>query len=367
MSSFNFDNEDNGVLRKDFSILKGIASELIHENAELKNELDEKERELRLLYKVLREITFSMDWNEIQQTLLDIVLEFFPVVQFCLVALFDEKQGGLKIKLKRRDATGMDSENLRLEMVMNEDTKWDEVVGSEGWSNYFHKLGLSRNIQTSFIALQLKTRDLGFILVGKPADVEYRKGEWHILSTIANHMSMTLENAELYHFATTDQLTGISNRRFFLHRLDREIERAARRDDSFCLLMLDIDRFKKVNDTFGHQCGDQVLIQLAKRITGFAAENGAACRYGGEEFVIMLLGADAARGAAGAEELRALIAGQPFEFVSEGESISYPLTVSIGVSNCPRDSMDIDILINKADQALYIAKAEGRNRVVSHT
>ena len=240
---------ENNDLKKDFSILKQIASDLIQENAELKNELDEKERELNLLYKVLREITYSMDWYEIQKTLLEIVMDFFPVVRFCMIALFDPKTQSLSLKMKRRGQDKLDMDILKLPFPVDEDVMWDEVVASPEWSEYFHKLNLSRNMQTSFIPLQLKTREMGFLMVCKPADVEYGKGEWRFLSTIANHLSMTLENAELYHFATTDQLTGLFNRRYFKHRLEREIERASRRGRTMCLLMFDIAHFKQVNDT----------------------------------------------------------------------------------------------------------------------
>jgi len=201
--------------------------------------------------------------------------------------------------------------------------------------------------------------------VCKPSDVEYGKGEWRFLSTIANHLSMTLENAELYHFATTDQLTGLFNRRYFKHRLEREAERALRRGRTFSLIMYDIDHFKQVNDTYGHPAGDQVLAELSHRVHDFFEERGFTCRYGGEEFVSVAYNADARGGAEIAEQVRRLIADTPFRFTCEDGVAERTITVSLGVVSFPNDSTELDALIAKADQALYLAKAQGRNRVVA--
>lgn len=361
------EHEDKASLIKDFDILKGIATSLIHENADLKNELDEKERELNLLYKVLREISYSMDWHEIQQTLLDIIMDFFPVVTFCLIALFDQSSNGIRIRLKRRgQGEGADTDVLSFAFQVNEATSWDEVVGSNEWCEYFHKVSADNNMQTSFIPLKLKTRELGFLMVGKPAEVKYGKGEWRFLRTIANHLAITLENAELYLLASTDELTSLFNRRYFIDRLGREMDRAARRGENLSLLMIDIDRFKNVNDTYGHQSGDRVLQELSHRVRQIVGLKGIVCRYGGEEYTVILFGADGKDAFAIAEEIRGYMADRPFEFTSSGDNVTRTITVSIGVSTYPNDSSDMTILINKADQALYIAKAGGRNKVVSH-
>lgn len=356
--------EEYSDLKKDFLALKQISADLIQDNAELKNALDEKERELNLIYKVLREIAYSMDWYEIQKTLLDIVMDFFPVVRFCLIALFDPKQSGLSLRMKRRGQDSPQSDFLCLPFELVEDTTWDEVVASAAWSDYFHKLELSRNMQSSFIPLQLKSRELGFLMICKPAEVEYGKGEWRFLSTIANHLSMTLENAELYHFATTDQLTGLYNRRYFKHRLEREAERAQRRGRPFSLIMFDIDHFKQVNDTYGHPAGDQVLSELSNRVRDFMDHRGFTCRYGGEEFVSVVYNMDRAGGADIAEQVRRLVAETPFHFTSGAAAIERSITISLGVASFPEDSAELDTLISKADQALYLAKSQGRNRVV---
>lgn len=356
----------NANIAKDFEILKGIATSLIHENADIKNELDEKERELNLLYKVLREISYSMDWHEIQQTLLDIILEFFSVVSFCMIALFDQDGGGCRLRTRKRGNPTAESDFLALPFKIDETTSWDEVVASSEWSEYFHKFTTGPNMQTSFIPLKLKTRELGFLMIGKPAEVKYGKGEWRFLRTIANHLAITLENAELYLLASTDELTGLFNRRYFTDRLDRELDRAARRSEKLCLLMLDIDHFKAVNDNFGHQAGDEVLVQLSARLKNIIGERGTACRFGGEEFTVILLNTGGREGFAIAEELRKFNHERLFEFDSDGRQITATITISIGVASYPADAPEMGSLINKADQALYIAKAEGRNKVISH-
>jgi len=354
----------NGQLEKDFSVLRSIASELIHENAELKNNLDEKERELDLLYSLIRRITFIMDWNEIQEIVVDLIIDFFSVVRFCLIALFDEKSV-LVVRHRERNAhlvTG----RLTMPFVLDETTKWDDVVATDEWNNYFENLGHVKNLQSSFIPLVLKNRQLGFMMIGKPKDVEYGRGEWQFLTTITHYCAVALDNSKLYELTTTDELTGLFNRRYFVNRLEREIERASHRGNTVSLLMADIDRFKLINDTHGHPAGDQVLVSLSKRLTDGESGTGLPCRIGGEEFAIILPNSDKADALITAERLRTAVGSSPFVFYSDGEEISRNITISIGIAVYPQDADNPEGIINKADQALYLAKAHGRNRVIAH-
>ena len=170
----------------------------------------------------------------------------------------------------------------------------------------------------------------------------------------------TLE-AELREMSALDSLTGLPNRRHFLSRLEQESARIHRLDGHrAAVLMLDSDHFKRINDAYGHAAGDQVLAHLARLMKDELRKVDTVGRVGGEEFAIILPGADLVSAEAFAERLRKRIASNP----SNQEGTVVPITVSIGVASMDTtDSKAADALV-RADRALYRAKAEGRNRVV---
>ncbi|MGI8426077.1 MAG: GGDEF domain-containing protein [Actinomycetota bacterium] len=176
------------------------------------------------------------------------------------------------------------------------------------------------------------------------------------------HIKFGEELGEAQRMAITDGLTSIWNHRYFKLQFEQELERAGRFGRPFSLIMLDVDDFKKFNDTYGHRVGDFVLVELTRRINGIIRDADIFARYGGEEFALMLPETNAAGGLATAEKIRRIIGGQPFE----GEVTPEPLavTVSLGVACSPEAGKDEDALFEAADKALLKAKAEGKNRVV---
>lgn len=164
--------------------------------------------------------------------------------------------------------------------------------------------------------------------------------------------------------AVTDALTGLNNRRYLDNHLKILFARAAARSRPLSLCLIDIDRFKLVNDTYGHDAGDDVLREFSARIRSTVRGADLACRYGGEEFVVVMPDTDAAAAAAVAERLRAIIEKTPFVLKGAGTAIS--LTASFGLSCSTGDADTPEQLLKQADQALYKAKAEGRNRVVAN-
>lgn len=165
--------------------------------------------------------------------------------------------------------------------------------------------------------------------------------------------------------ASTDYLTGLLNRRAFLERLERELNRCQREKSHLGLIIMDIDHFKKVNDNHGHQAGDLVLQELSAALANSCRVYDFFGRYGGEEFILCLPGADRWNTYQIAERMRASVECQKIFLADKRTSIS--VTASFGVTamlpDCPRDS---DELIKEADNALYQAKGEGRNRVVMY-
>jgi two-component system, cell cycle response regulator len=166
-------------------------------------------------------------------------------------------------------------------------------------------------------------------------------------------------NEKLTALATTDPLTGLANRRVLLDRLAHEFERAKRYRKPLACLMVDIDHFKRVNDTYGHPVGDKVIVQVASAIHGTIRSTDLAGRYGGEEFGVIALETGLGGGVALGERIRREV-GRLFSQESDVPKV----TVSIGVATTDRASEAADALLKSADEALYTAKREGRDRVV---
>jgi diguanylate cyclase (GGDEF)-like protein len=182
------------------------------------------------------------------------------------------------------------------------------------------------------------------------------------LAQSASQAAIALRNAallsEVEHLATRDGLTGLSNRRLFEETLQREVARSHRRKAPLALVVLDVDHFKDVNDTVGHQAGDEVLREVAQAMVGHTKASDLPARYGGDEFVVLLPDCTAADALVVAERLRAAVAH---------EVSAVPVTVSAGVGAMPDNAGDGERLVAAADAALYAAKREGRDRSVAST
>jgi diguanylate cyclase (GGDEF)-like protein len=178
---------------------------------------------------------------------------------------------------------------------------------------------------------------------------------------IAQHFVNSLKKSEkqLVELATTDSLTGILNRGEGIRRIQQEISRSIRVQQPLSIILIDIDHFKKINDTFGHQAGDRVIRLIAASLASILRDYDIICRYGGEEFLVLLPTTDLAMALETAERLRVLVA----ESTAESENAApIRLTISLGVSALqPGDTLDN--LVYRADSALYLAKQEGRNQV----
>lgn len=170
-----------------------------------------------------------------------------------------------------------------------------------------------------------------------------------------------LNEQEVKQLATTDQLTGLLNRRAFLPLIRHEMDRARRnKDKPFCVIMADLDNFKRVNDTRGHEAGDLVLREAAVRMSASLRQQDGLCRWGGEEFLILLPETGAGGGLEVARKIRAAMADHPV--LVNGTRIRQ--TISLGLA-CFEGERLPEQLISRADKALYSAKAAGRNRVVA--
>ncbi len=167
---------------------------------------------------------------------------------------------------------------------------------------------------------------------------------------------------QIYESSLRDGLTRAFNRKYLDERLDSECAYSLRHDTPLSLLIFDIDRFKTINDTWGHQVGDAVLIQLVQHVLRVIRAEDVLARYGGEEFVVLSRGIKLAEAIAFGERLRAAVVRQAFVHGSE----RVPVSISIGVASMPEpDVLQASHLFDRADRALYLAKQRGRNRVES--
>ena len=162
--------------------------------------------------------------------------------------------------------------------------------------------------------------------------------------------------------AITDGLTGLYNRRFMTTHLEQTLEQAQRQERSLAVLIADMDHFKSVNDTWGHDAGDAVLKELAERMRGSVRGVDLVCRFGGEEFVVILPDTDLDTAGVVAERIRSRVAAEPFR-LPDGKLIERTVSVGIGALQAATDT--VETILKRADGALYDAKTGGRNRVVA--
>ena len=179
-----------------------------------------------------------------------------------------------------------------------------------------------------------------------------------LLSIILSQAAISLENAKLFDLATTDGLTKLYVHRYFQLLLDTELQRFERYRRPLSLIMLDIDNFKRFNDTYGHQLGDEVLRVVARTVKKNTREMDFVARYGGEEFVVVMPETDTTGAISVAEKICAAVAAI---IIPHGEEKLH-VTISLGVASLPRHASDKESLIRAADEALYVSKRLGKNR-----
>jgi len=200
----------------------------------------------------------------------------------------------------------------------------------------------------------------GAIIVVNKTLKKFSAASQRLLSTFANQSAVAIENTLLYkksqHLSITDGLTGVFNHRYFQEQLETELSRAQRYDLNFSLMIVDLDNFKDINDTYGHLIGDEVLRKVSFFIKKTVRETDSVARYGGDEFVILL---------PETPKKGAMIVGERIrKGISEIKvSGSVSVNVSLGLAGYPDDAVYSEDLVKKADKALYRAKEGGRNKI----
>jgi diguanylate cyclase (GGDEF)-like protein len=184
------------------------------------------------------------------------------------------------------------------------------------------------------------------------------------LESIADRIGLALANIRLHErlesLSVRDPLTGLYNRMYMEESMERELLRAQRSGGSLGVIMLDIDHFKRFNDTFGHEAGDDVLRAIGSFLRQSVRGSDIACRYGGEEFLVILPDSDSKTVLQRAEYLRSVVKSLP---APSGSETHIPVTLSCGLAVFPDDGLSSEAVLRAADMALYRAKEGGRDRV----
>jgi diguanylate cyclase (GGDEF)-like protein len=249
-------------------------------------------------------------------------------------------------------------------------------AGDEPWASILtgnctaRESGLSGTSDTKFFADSASSMRIPLVSFGQTLGVlaldsaqpnAFRDGDLQSLESVADICATAIQNAHyvkrVKQLAYLDGLTGIFNRRFFELRIIEEIDRARRYGTGMAVIMADIDQFKRLNDEFGHVLGDEVLRQVSSVFHQQVRKIDVVCRYGGEEFAILLTQTTAAHAMNVAEKLRKMVAGWQFPGVARA------VTISAGTAAFPEHGTTRDELVKAADAALYAAKQAGRNRV----
>lgn len=321
--------------------------------------------EFYTLQQISEAIGSILEINDLLNFVNDVIIGVMGV-NYSTIVLLDHKKNRLKVQftniLKREDLAILnDNINCKFLLDILENGKAVMVNSVDPQKfDFIQTRGIG-----SFICLPLssKSRKFGLTLIEHKNVNTFDEDNLRLLTTIGKQVSMAIENAELYanlqEMATIDGLTGVYNRVYFHQKFEEEVEAARTLGYDLTLVILDIDKFKKFNDTYGHLFGDIVLKSVAQTVKNNLRATDTVARFGGEEFVIILPRTNATEAFEKIEELRLKVANN----IVKDNVISASVTASFGISSFPDISGNQMELIRDADNALYKAKESGRNCV----
>ncbi len=346
------------------------------ENIELQSQLAEQRKVMMALSNLTIMIDSPLYLNHLHNSILEQTLQLLQAEQGSLMVL-DEYKNELSVK-------AMKGINRPIYEMFN-------LRPGEGIAGSVYETGVPLLVQdlnqdprirqgakpryrtSSFLSVPLKLRNriIGVInLADKITGEVFSEEDLQLLQAIGSYISIAIERSELYEkteelkrISITDVLTGLLNRRYFQERLTEEIERSRRHRIPVSLIMVDIDNFKAFNDNYGHLGGDEILILLGQALRNYIRAIDVAARYGGEEFTIILPQTN--------KEDARIIAERLCREIERNETLHKKfsdltrLTVSVGLATFPDDAETFEELIRNADRALYQAKLQGKNRVIT--
>jgi diguanylate cyclase (GGDEF)-like protein len=309
-----------------------------------------KNREVELLVAIAKRLSRTIDVKELRGIAANVVSATFDADEVTIIHPKDSREYRL-YRWERNKNELMRSKIDRDPHVQEKVLNWLD--------NRLVNNSVSPDGREVYMPIAKGTTGLALIALRKQ-DRAFDSERLKFIDPVKNYMAIAFENAQLYSMAITDELTRLYSVRHFHYSIEREFQTLVTTGGSITLLMIDIDNFKRVNDTYGHPVGDVVLRQSAQCLLRSIRDNDLAFRYGGEELVVLLPSTEAEGGASVAERIRGRIENYIFE---EG-SHQLRITVSIGLASYPQHAANPKDLLSAADTALYTAKKTGKNRVV---
>lgn len=356
---------------EDFDLFQDLADRaaLAIENARLYSEEVQRNRELNALHDATKALLSTLDLEMLLGRILDAAQRALPAAERSLLFLVAPRTGRLEV----RASLGFSDPRIRRmgqihnSIAVRAMREMRPLVIDDVFSEPRQGEGAGQNDETMrsaiFAPLLLGTDVLGVLSLSSSRLAAFTTADLRLLVSFAVTTTAALHNAmlhaEMQKIAITDALTGLYNRRGLLELGRHEIDRFLRFGYPLAAIMADIDFFKKVNDSYGHKAGDQVLGTLAERCRTAIRLVDIIGRYGGEEFAVILPETDLFQASNIAERLRRVVEEEPF--LTEAGPIS--ITISLGVTRAGRDLEGLSVLLEQADAALYLAKLKGRNRV----
>ena len=332
------------------------------QNAKLYSLEQRRAMQLEAINAIAKQTTAVLDLKDLLDKVCSLVLEAFAVDH-------------VSVLLKDQDALVMRAHRGRLTPAITDDEQLPNNTGL--WSEAFHSgktvaqgKAAPGSVETfkesqSRMCIPLISfgQTVGVLVLDSKREDAFNPADASPLESVADICATAIQNAHyverVRHLANIDGLTGIFNRRYFEKQIADELERSRRYDTELTVVMVDIDHFKRLNDEFGHLLGDEVLRQVSSIFSQQLRKNDVVCRYGGEEFAILLPQTNFQQAQAVAEKLRKVVEAWQFPGVPR------PVTISSGVASCPAHGATRDDVVKAADAALYTAKQSGRNCVVT--
>lgn len=321
---------------------------------------------MRALTKIARAIASKESFESVLQ-IISAEIAGLIRAETCAVMIVENSTGQLIFK-EAYGLTMWEKDNIRFKVG----------EGIAGWVAEKHKPALvadtkkdkrykefkgQKRVIKSMIAAPLMTAKnlLGVVTATHPDKDFFTDDNLKMLSYVASNIALEIENTRLRELSVTDELTNVFNRRYFMHRLEEEISRSARFREPLTICFLDLDGFKKVNDTLGHPEGDRLLVRIGAWLNSKVRKHDVVARYGGDEFILLLANTDLN----GAMTVCKRVNSEIFKHDFGIKNGDLKISVSIGIATYPDHANSGADLVSRADKALLEAKAAGKNRAVA--
>lgn len=337
--------------------------------------LKERFFELLILYSLNKNLNLSIQLEDLLNTTINFLKDSLRIDEFCFM-LLDNNRKVLKVWTAdkatfevAKDVTFNIGEGISGIVVQTGEPIMIQDVSKD--SRFLYYKSKLTNIG-SFLSIPLKLSDnriIGVLNIHKKEINAFKTDDRIFFSIIAQNLANAIERARLYEKvqkeAMHDDLTGLFTRRYFFENCYREFSESVRFGKTFSIIIADIDHFKYFNDNYGHPAGDAILKELASILRTNVRHSDIVCRYGGEEFAILLPNTGKDGAVFTADKLRTLVETNLAE-INKSKYIG-KITITAGVATYPDDGNTVDEIISKADKFLYIGKVRGRNTVVNST